>query len=167
MPQTKFQSIVFTFITAALMCYLMIVYNMALNNGELTGSAFLSALKEFPLEFVIVFVLAFFCAGFLAKRLALRIIDPSKDNPFFFILAIQSFTVCIMVPLMSLYAALINSLNAQFFFYWLQAVCLNFIMAYPLQIFIVGPLARALFRLIFKRSLSKDKENKGNGEKAD
>ena len=30
-----------------------------------------------------------------------------------------------------------------------QTVALNFIMAYPLQIFVVGPFCRFLFRVLF------------------
>ena len=52
-----------------------------------------------------------------------------------------------MVPLMSLLGTLESSgLTADLPVIWLQTVSLNFVMAYPLQIFVVGPFCRAVFR---------------------
>lgn len=155
MPRTKFQNFIFTLITAAPMCYFMIVYNISLTAPEgLSNEAFYLALTEFPLEFLIVFLLAFFVAGHIAKYLAFRILTPGKDNPAFIILAIQTFTVCTMVALMTLYAAIAQGVqNSQVMVWYIKALCNNFVMAYPLQIFIVGPVARLVFRLIFNRQL--------------
>lgn len=40
MPKTKFQNVIFTIIMACIMVYGMIVYNVALNTGDLTGRTF-------------------------------------------------------------------------------------------------------------------------------
>ena len=137
MPKTKFQNFIFTLITAVVMAYCMVVYSVAINLSEgLINQTFLIALKEFPIEGIIVFVLAFFFASPIAKKLAFRIVDPKEDNKMFVILSIQTFTVLIMVGLMSIYALFAQYLiNSNIVCNYLILYCKNFIMAYPLQIF--------------------------------
>ena len=109
MPQTKFQNFVFTLMTAILMAYLIIVYNVAISSNDgLVNQTFLIALKEFRIEVIIVFFLAYFIASPIAKKLAFRIVDPKKDNKMLIILSIQTFTVLVMVALMSIYALFIQ-----------------------------------------------------------
>lgn len=43
MPKNKFQDVVFTAIMATIMVYGMVVYNVALNTGGVTGQIFLRA----------------------------------------------------------------------------------------------------------------------------
>ena len=152
MPKTKFQNFIFTLMTVILMAYFMTVYSVSINSSDgLVNQTFLIALQEFSIEAVIVFLLAFFIAGPVSKKLAFRIVNPEKDNRMFVILLIQSFTVCVMVSLMSVYALFAqNLINSNIICNYLVLVCKNFIMAYPLQIFIVGPIVRSTFRLVFK-----------------
>ena len=155
MPQTKFQNFVFTLMTAILMAYLMIVYNVAISSNDgLVNQTFLIALKEFRIEVIIVFFLAYFIASPIAKKLAFRIVDPKKDNKMLIILSIQTFTVLVMVALMSIYALFIQHLvNSNIICNYITLFIKNFIMAYPLQIFFVGPVVRNVFRIIFKKQL--------------
>ena len=155
MPKTKFQNFIFTLMTAILMAYCMIVYSVAINSTEgLVNQTFLVALKEFPVEGVIVFILAFFIASPIAKKLAFRIVNPEKDNKMLVILSIQTFTVLTMVGLMSIYALFAQHLiNNNIVCNYIVLFCKNFIMAYPLQIFFVGPFVRNIFRIIFKNQL--------------
>lgn len=152
MPKTKFQNFIFTLMTAFLMAYFMIVYNISINSGNgLINNNFLIALFELPLEGILVLILAFFIAGPISKKLAFRIVNPKKDNNMFVILSIQTFTVIIMVGLMSIYALFSNNLiNSNIICNYIVLYCKNFIMAYPLQIFLVGPIIRNLFKKIFK-----------------
>lgn len=48
MPKNKFQDVVFTAIMATVMVYGMVVYNVALNMGKVTGETFLAAVHELP-----------------------------------------------------------------------------------------------------------------------
>lgn len=155
MPQTKFQNFVFTLMTAILMAYFMIVYNIAISSNDgLVNQTFLIALKEFRIEVIIVFFLAYFIASPIAKKLAFRIVDPKKDNKMLIILSIQTFTVLVMVALMSIYALFIQHLvNSNIICNYITLFIKNFIMAYPLQIFFVGPVVRNVFRIIFKKQL--------------
>ena len=156
MPQTKFQNFVFTLMTAILMAYFMRVYDVAIfSNDGLVNQTFLIALKEFRIEVIIVFFLAYFIASPIAKKLAFRIVDPKKDNKMLIILSIQTFTVLVMVALMSIYALFIQHLvNSNIICNYITLFIKNFIMAYPLQIFFVGPVVRNVFRIIFKKQLS-------------
>lgn len=157
MPQTKFQNFVFTLMTAILMAYFMIVYNVAISSNDgLVNQTFLIALKEFRIEVIIVFFLAYFIASPIAKKLAFRIVDPKKDNKMLIILSIQTFTVLVMVALMSIYALFIQHLvNSNVICNYITLFIKNFIMAYPLQIFFVGPVVRNVFRIIFKSNIKK------------
>ena len=152
MPKTKFQNLIFTLMTVILMSYSMIVYSVAINSSDgLINQTFLISLKEFPIECIIVFVLAYFVASPIAKKLAVRIVNPKEDNKMFIILSIQTFTVIVMVSLMSIYALFVQHLiNNNIICNYILLYCKNFIMAYPLQIFFVGPLVRNIFRIIFK-----------------
>ena len=82
MPKNKFQDAVFTLIMAAVMVYGMIVYNVALNMGGVSGQTFLIALNEIPIMVPIAFVLEFFVVGKLARRLAFSVMRPD-DRPQF------------------------------------------------------------------------------------
>ena len=90
-----------------------------------------------------------------------RVAKPT-DRPIFIILCIQTFTVCTMVPLMSLLGTIESSgITSNLIFIWLQTICLNFIIAYPLQILVVGPFCRFVFRHLF---VSASQENEGKIE---
>ena len=53
MPKNKFQEVIFTIIMATIMVYGMVVYNVALNTGGVTGQTFLLALHELPILSII------------------------------------------------------------------------------------------------------------------
>ena len=140
---------------AILMAYFMIVYNVEINSETgLINQTFLIALKEFSIEGIIVFLLAYFITSPIAKKLTFRIVNSKEDNKMLIILSIQTFTVLIMVGLMSIYALFAQHLiNSNVICNYIVLYCKNFIMAYPLQVFFVGPLVRNIFRMIFKKQL--------------
>lgn len=151
MPKSKLENFIFTLITVILMAYFMIVYNVAIASGKFVNKTFLIALKEFPLEVIIVFICTYFIASPLTKRQAFKIVNPKKDNKMFIILSIQTFTVLIMVGLMSIYALFVNNLvDNNIICNYISLYLKNFIMAYPLQVFFAGPIARKIFKLIKK-----------------
>lgn len=154
MPKTKFQSVIFTLLMVFCMVYCMTVYTIALKFGALSYQVFFLAIKEMWLEYILVFCLIFFLITNTAKKLAFRIIDPASSQPIYLVLAIQSFTVCQIVPLITLLATLIhNGISAAWFCQWIQLAVTCFPMALCLQIFFVGPFVRLLFRTLFKKQL--------------
>lgn len=151
MPETKGQSIFFTAITACMMVYVMTLYNTILATGSFTNQTFLIALKGMWIEYIIIALLAYFVSGHLAKMCAFRVVQPG-DRPIFIIFAIQTFTVIWQVAFASILGVYHGyGFTANFIPDYLTTYCRNFIMAFPLQLIIVGPLARLIFRTIFLR----------------
>lgn len=149
MPKTKFQSTIFTAMTAWIMVYIMTLYNTILSTGSFTNGTFLTALRGMWLEYIIIFLCAYFISGPVAKHLAFLVVAPD-DRPIAIIFTIQIFTVVCQVALASILGVWhSHGFTAQFIPNYLTAVCLNFAMALPVQLFVAGPLARFIFRKIF------------------
>ena len=151
MPKTKSESIFFTAVTAWIMVYIMTLYNTVLAMGSFTNRSFLIALKGMWVEFVIIFLCAYFISAHVAKYFAFRVVQPG-DRPIFIIFAIQIFTVVSQVALASILGVYHGyGFTSQFVPNYLATYCRNFIMALPVQLFIAGPIARWIFRSIFRR----------------
>ena len=148
MPKNKFQDVIFTLIMATVMVYGMVVYNVALNIGGVTGQTFLLALHELPIMVPIAFILEFFIVGKIAQMLAFKVMRPD-DRPQFITYAISICICCIMCPIMSL-AATILFKDTKTFGTWVQTWAMNFPMALLYQMFYCGPLVRLIFRTIFR-----------------
>ena len=148
MPKNKFQDFIFTVIMASVMVYGMVVYNVALNTGGVSGQTFLSALHELPIMIPVAFVLEFFIVGKIARYLAFKVMKPT-DRPQFITYAISICICCIMCPTMSLVATILFKTPS--FGTWIQTWGMNFPMAICYQMFYCGPLVRLIFRLIFER----------------
>ena len=152
MPETKTESVIFTAVTAWIMVYVMTLYNIVLASGSFTNATFLAALRGMWLEFVIIFLCAYFISGPIAKGLAFRVVRPT-DRPIAIIFAIQTFTVICQVALASVLGVWHGyGFTGQFVPNYLVTYCRNFVMALPLQLIAAGPIARALFRLAFRRN---------------
>lgn len=159
MPKTKFQSVVFTAITAWIMVYIMTLYNTVLASNDFTNHTFLTALTGMWTEYALIFLCAFFLSAPIAKRLALPFTEPG-DRPIVPILATQIFTVILQVA----FASILGTYHAygftiQFLPHYLTVYCRNFLLALPVQIFIAGPAARLLFRTFFSKN-DKDPQNR-------
>lgn len=158
MPKTKLESIVFTAITAWMMVYLMTLYNIILASGTFVNATFLTALKTMWVEFVLIFLCAYFLSSRVAKHFAFKVVKPT-DRPIAIIFAIQTFTVVSQVTLASILGVCHGyGFTAQFVPDYLITYCRNFIMALPLQLFLVGPIARTLFRTLFRQMNGADEE---------
>ena len=155
MPKNKFQDVVFTAIMATIMVYGMVVYNVALNMGKVTGETFLAAVHELPIMVTVSFVLEFFIVGKIAKALAFTVVTPD-DRPQIITYAISICICCIMCPVMSLVATIL--FKEPSFGMWVKTWAMNFPMAILYQMFYCGPFVRLIFRAIFERKDSRQKE---------
>lgn len=156
MPKTRLESIVFTAITAWMMVYLMTLYNIVLASDTFVNATFLTALKTMWVEFILIFLCAYFLSSHVAKHFAFQVVKPT-DRPIAIIFAIQTFTVVSQVALASILGVYHGyGFTAQFVPDYLMTYCRNFIMALPLQLFLVGPIARKLFRKLFRRVNGQD-----------
>ena len=148
MPRNKFEDVIFTAIMATIMVYGMVVYNVALNTGGVTGATFVMALHELPIMVPIAFILEFFIVGKLAKMLAFTVVRPT-DRPQVITYAISICICCIMCPTMSLIATFLFKTPS--FGTWVQTFGMNFPMAICYQMFYCGPFVRLIFRMIFRQ----------------
>ena len=136
MPKTKFQSIVFTASMVFCMVFCMTVYTISMKFGGLSYKVFALAIQEMWVEYGVVYVL--------------RIITPGIDKTIFMILAVQSFTVSLIVPSITLFATFYhNGFTEDWFPQWIQLAAQCFPAALCLQVFFVGPFVRFVFRTIF------------------
>ena len=134
---------------ATCMVYGMIVYNIALNTGVVRGITFAAATHELIIMMPIAFVLELFVVGKIAAKLTFSVMRPT-DRPQF-ITYMMSVCICgIMCPIMSLIATFLFN-DAPSFGMWIKVWALNFPMAICYQMLYCGPLARAIFRLVFRR----------------
>ena len=156
MPKNKFQDVVYTIIMATIMVYGMVVYNVALNMGEVTGATFLAAVHELPIMVPIAFVLEFFIVGKIARALAFTVVRPT-DRPQFITYAISICICCIMCPTMSLVATILFK-ETHTFGTWIQTWGMNFPMALLYQLFYCGPFVRLIFRTIFREKKAEKAE---------
>ena len=155
MSKTKFQSVIFTAITAFIMVYFMTLYNTVLASKTFTNYTFLIALKGMWIEYIIIFLCAFFISSGIAKKLAFKVVDKDTKQ-IYVIFMIQIFTVVVQVALASIIGVYHGyGFTSNFIPDYLVTYCKNFVMAMPLQLFIAGPITRKLFRMIFNPSLEK------------
>lgn len=120
MPKNKVQEVVFTLLNSGVMIFIMGVYNVSINMGGLSRTSIIAEAKHFPFEWLIGFFLAFFLASRFSKMMSQKVLL-GNERPLIKILSIQTFTVCLMVPLMSLLGTLMNTgLQPNLFLVWIQ-----------------------------------------------
>ncbi len=156
MPTTKFQSFIFTLIMVFCMVFSMTTYTIALNMGDLTYQVFSLAIREMWVEYVVVFLLIFFVVSPSALKLARIHFTPGQDKPIFMMVSIQCATVCLIVPMITLFATFYhNGFEANWFCQWIRLAASCFPVALCLQVFFIGPFVRMVFRHIFHKQLAK------------
>lgn len=150
MPKATIESIIFTAITAWIMVYIMTLYNTVLATSSFSNYTFLIALKGMWIEFIIIFLCAYFISSKVAKHFAFKVVN-GKDRQIVIIIMIQIFTVVSQVALASILGVYHGyGFTSNFIPDYLITYCKNFIMAFPVQLFIAGPIARKLFGLMYK-----------------
>lgn len=148
MPSNKKESFIFTLITAWMMVYIMTLYNIVLASNSFTNYTFLIAIKSMWIEYVYIFLCAYFISSKLALKCSTYIIK-KDDRAIFKIVIIQVFTVLFQVLFASILGTIKGyGLTSNFLPNYLITYTKNFMLALPLQVFIVGPLARKIFRII-------------------
>ncbi|HLQ40346.1 MAG TPA: DUF2798 domain-containing protein [Tetragenococcus sp.] len=144
MPANKKESLFFTGIMCSSMVLGMSAYNLLLHGGFSVAEL----IKGFIPGIIIAFILDEFVVGVLAKKIAFKL-PINTDKLLQVILAISSCMILGMVTCMSLFGIVmemgfrqINLAN------YLYAWRMNFIVALPLQLLIVGPVCRRLLKKV-------------------
>ncbi|MBS4178353.1 DUF2798 domain-containing protein [Lederbergia citrea] len=159
MPSNKKEGIIFGLFMCFGMVLIMSVYNTALHgfSSYTVGNA--------VIQFFITFIVAFIAESFVepkARKFALSLpYDKSKEINF--IVAMAFCMVPIMVLIMSVYGLILTSLMTgiedSIFTAYLKIVGLNFIVALPSQLLIVGPISRRLLAKYIKPSIQEPELN--------
>lgn len=155
MPSNKKEGIIFGLFMCFGMVLIMSVYNTALHGFSTYTVG--GMLILFFGTFVVAFIVESFIEP-LARKFALAMpYDKSKEINF--ILAISFCMVPMMVLVMSVYGLLLTAfmtgIDGSIFTAYLKTVGLNFIVALPAQLLIVGPISRRLLARYIKPSTHK------------
>jgi hypothetical protein len=148
MPKTIAQRVFFTLTGVFFMAIVMAIYNKSLVAGAFTWDV----LKQLPSAFCqrapFAFVLQFFVVQKFAGKMATKY---PTDNKMLYDIIRTGFTVLVMCPIMSLYSNIIYlGININMVPVWFTKMVQNWGFAFFVQIFLLGPWNRLLFRLVFK-----------------
>jgi len=149
-PRGVRERLVFTTVGVILMVTTMSLFNKALEHGGLTWDVFRQVPQAFLLRAPLAYTLQFFVAQRFAGEMTSRYLTNNRIEYY----AIRTgFTVMVMCPVMSFWSnAIYLGFTADFVPVWLTRMVLNWIFAFSVQIFLIGPLNRALFRALVRRS---------------
>lgn len=140
LPATKKEEIIFTCMMAFGMVLDMSSYNALWNLGW-QGPWFQAALHNMLREYWVALPVAYFIGSPLAFRLARRYWHQKKTFP----IGMGIATPLLMVPMMTtlIHFLFLHTTSPQILF---PAYLRNYLFAWPLQLLLVGPLVRFLFR---------------------
>ncbi len=150
MPRTRTQRIVFSILMAFAMVYGMELYNQALLAGGLRTELFAAPLADIVPLMAAVIVLETLVGGRVAARQVGRLLDTDHCPEVLVTILRGALTCWTMCPMMSLVATLAfkQPPAGELVATWLQTVALNFPMALLWQLFVAGPVVRALVRAV-------------------
>lgn len=182
MPQTKFERMVFAFITVLITVHAYVFYSLYVINGDtfmaLTGeTGVLRAIDAMGgvsvlgrgvpiwcvvlIEFILAYTLELTLGSPLSFKLVCRVMQPHSVNPAIFETAIITATVGIMCPAMSFLAAVLYYPYGAVDFNvltllanWLKLICYNLPFAFFSQLIFIQPFVRTVFKAIFRRKKS-------------
>ncbi|MEC1292041.1 DUF2798 domain-containing protein [Bacillus mojavensis] len=152
MPANKKEGLIFGVMMCFGMVCVMSIYN-AVINGAIRDFSWVIAF-----EMIIGFIVALLLVGPLARKMTFKM-PFDKSKKLYVVLAMSTCMVVGMVLCMSVFglitATLSNGLNENSLFSaYLMIVLKNFILAYPLQLLIMGPLVRGIFVKFVKPKVS-------------
>ncbi|MCY9096272.1 DUF2798 domain-containing protein [Bacillus inaquosorum] len=156
MPTNKKEGIIFGVMMCFGMVCVMSIYN-AIINGAIQDFSLVTVF-EMVIGFMVALLLDLLLVGPLAKKIAFSL-PFDKSKKLYVILAMSTCMVIGMVLCMSVFglvtAALSNGINGNSLFSaYLMIVLKNFILAYPLQLLVMGPLVRGIFMKFVKPKLT-------------
>lgn len=163
MPRTTFERFVFTVTGVILMATTMAFFNKYLVMdpvfpAEMTSLQKYAALWQatfiaFGQKAPLAFVLQFFVVQKFAGKMSAKY--PTENKILGYMIR-TGFSVMIMCPIMSLYSNLFLLIPMHWNFidllyHWIPKMMINGIFAYCVQMFILQPINRRLFHLLFRR----------------
>ena len=151
LPTTKFQKIVFAFLTVIITVHCFVFYNLAIEMGGMSNQVFHAWAAIIPIEFIAAILLEIFVASPLAEKIAFRLVNPAQDKPYVVTTAIICATVVLMCPTMSFVATILyNGFTPEFITQWMRKIVINFPFAFFSQLFFIHLFVRFVFGLLFR-----------------
>lgn len=181
MPRNLSQKMFFAFVTVLVTVHAYVFYSLYVIHGgtfiESTGaSGVLEAIRRMGgvlvlgrcipiwavvlIEFVLAYSLEMLVGSPCSFKIACRYFDPRKNHPMIFETMIISATVLVMCPIMSFIAAILyypyQYVEFNIFHFiaeWLKLICFNFPFAFFSQLFLIQPLVRTVFKIVFSKDI--------------
>lgn len=148
MPINKKEKIVYTFLMVVFMVIAMTTYNVFLHEGFSIGGI-KNIWLLFPLTFLVAFLVEWFLVAPVAFRIATKLVNKDESEMKKGLVTAFCF-VAGMVISMSLYGSiLMHGFSIETIFTWGRNICFNFIVAFPIQVFIARPIIGIVFRTLF------------------
>lgn len=118
----------------------MSCYNLVLHDDFHLSSLLLGLVPGF----IVAFILDVFVVGVIAKKIAFKL-PMDKENKLLLILTISTLMILGMVTCMSVFGMIIEGgIPANFLEVYRHTWVMNFIVALPYQLLLVGPFSRSL-----------------------
>jgi hypothetical protein len=148
MPKTTAQRLFFTLTGVFFMVIVMAVYNKSLVAGAFTWDILRQLPSAFCQRAPLAFILQFFVVQKFAGKMTAKY---PTDNKMLYYAIRTGFSVLVMCPIMSLYSNVVYlGVNINMVPVWFTKMTQNWIFAFFVQIFLLGPWNRFLFGMIFK-----------------
>ncbi|WP_127849036.1 DUF2798 domain-containing protein [Lacticaseibacillus hulanensis] len=146
MPKNFKQEVIFTLIMAGLMVLVMAGYNVALSDG-FTSGYIVEVLMGYPVALIVAIILDLLVVGPTAKKIFFNhIFKPEMEaKPAIIGVCISVLMVLGMVTLMSAFGIIVtHNFSGNLLLTYLHTWGFNILMALPLQLIVVGPIARGV-----------------------
>ncbi|SFL23140.1 hypothetical protein SAMN03159341_104146 [Paenibacillus sp. 1_12] len=154
MPGNKKEEMIFGLMMVFGMVSIMFAYNITLE-GLWGGMTIGKGFTLFALTFIVAFIIEAFVVGTIARRIAFKL-PYNKSKKIYNIVAISTCMVVGMVLFMSVYGLIskivTTGIEGTILSNYANLLLLNFIVAYPAQLLIVGPVARYILMNYVKPS---------------
>jgi len=154
MPKNFKEELLFTAVMAGLMVLVMAGYNITLADG-FSNHFIREVLVGYPLALIVAAICDLGIIGPGVKYIFFHFIinDYMKKKQIRIALTISVMMVAGMVTLMSLFGMVVTqNFGGNIFLTYLHTWIFNLFMALPLQLLIVGPIARAILGAVQKRT---------------
>lgn len=148
MPINKKENFVYTFLMVFVMAFGMSAYNTILYDG-INLESLKKAWTILPLTYIIAFTVEWFFVGKMAMKLIHKFVKPNDPLPKVILVSALCFVTQMVIIMSFICSLLFSDFDENWIQNWLISMPRNFIMAFPLQVIVAGPLVGFVFRKLF------------------
>jgi len=148
MPVNKKEELIYTFLMVLVMASVLTTFNIVFHNGFS-----LESLKQawliFPITATIAYLVEITFVGKSAFKLISKFVKETDPLPKKILISSFCFVIQMVIIMSTICALIFNPFNVNWINEWLISIPRNFIIAFPLQVLIAGPLVGFVFRKLF------------------